>query len=291
MPDTVQPIQLSGIEPSFSSPIALRMGTKINQPAEVNLNAVLQDVLHSLQYAFAAAAADVPVATPGATDTMFREFLATRTPKVRAAHAARATTLFKVPVDMRRGTFGRFAAIEPAHYGKTGFDGLRSTAQPITINRDVLTHAIEKNRNATLRLSLPVSVVEPTTTNKVKLTIGPEALKQMQDVQAGAKYTKLGLYIKRVQCIEETDEPSDSDEINLGGVYVTPDGKTHAVKEFTVSSDFDAGESVLYPSPQLPADWLSHPEKVQKAFGDALAKPGRLFCEWDIRSDVGWPAA
>jgi hypothetical protein len=290
MPDTVQPIHLSGIEPPFSSPAALRMGTKVNQPAETNLNTVLEDVLHSLKYSFAANAFEVPIATPTATDTMFREFLASRSPEVQRAHGARASALFKSPVEMRRASFGRFAAIEPAQYSKSGFTGLRTIA-PIKIDPDLLKNGVEKHRSATLRLSLPASAVQPTSTNKVKLTFGPEVAKHMQDVQAGAKYKKLGLFIKRVDCIEETDEPSASDEINLGGVYVTPDGRTNVVKEFAVSSDFDAGESVLYPAPQIPADFLSHPDKLQKAWTEAYAKPGRLFCEWDIRSDVGWPAA
>ena len=304
MPETIEPIHLSGLEPSLTFPAVLRLGTKSNQPTEPNLNAVLQDVLHSLQYSFAAVAADVPIAKPSSTDTMFREFLATRSPKVRSAHSTRASALLKAPVELRHNYFGRFAAIEPTQYSALGFDGLRSTPAPIKLDPAVLKHAVEKQRESTLRLSVPARSMEPSATNKVKITIPiaprekpeispitPEVAKLMEDVKAGAKYKKLGLFIKRVDCIEETDEPSASDEINLGGVFVSPDGQTHAVKEFTVSSNFDAGESVLYPAAQIPSDFLGHPEKLQKAFTEAYAKPGRLFCEWDIRSDLGWPAA
>jgi hypothetical protein len=68
-----------------------------------------------------------------------------------------------------------------------------------------------------------------------------------------------------VHCQEETDGALEaSDEISLGGTFTTPQGKTGLVQQFSVSKDFDEGETVSYAG-------------------------GRTFATWDITTGNDWP--
>jgi hypothetical protein len=77
------------------------------------------------------------------------------------------------------------------------------------------------------------------------------------------RYKKLGFYITSVQCLDETDELSDSDEILLSGMGVSPTGDIIKPAVWKME-DFDAGEVVR---PQGP----------------------RLFAEFDLSKGKYWP--
>lgn len=68
-----------------------------------------------------------------------------------------------------------------------------------------------------------------------------------QDLQAGMAYKSMRLWIKRVDCLRESNEWSDSDEISVGGSFIGPYGDVNHVGELVISGDFDAGE-IVYPN-------------------------------------------
>jgi Glycine zipper len=73
-------------------------------------------------------------------------------------------------------------------------------------------------------------------------------------------------------------------------VFTDADGKTtHLVDQFSVSEDFDTGESVFYPAPVFPG--FDDPNKLLTFVQEAYQKPGRKFAEWTVRRDLGWPTA
>jgi hypothetical protein len=273
------------------SRLSVRMGADV-LPSNRAIQALAHDVLDSLKYSFTIAAADVPVSTPSPVHVMFRDFVLSRSPDAQLAHRTRATAFIQAAPATRQQTFGRFGALDPAVHATAGFTGLAKKDDQASADRQQLQAAITKMPATTLRaLSLPHINLQPSTSGKIKLRLPPEVAAQAKDSIEGAKYKKLGLFIKEVECIEETSELG-SDEINLGGVFTDADGKTtHVVNEFKVSHDFDEGESVLYPPPVLDGSDLFNLDKVKQAFVTASAQPGRKFAEWTIRRDLGWPTA
>lgn len=67
------------------------------------------------------------------------------------------------------------------------------------------------------------------------------------DFEPQAVTNKLGLYIRRVKCVDETNpEAFGDDEIALAGTSVDEDGDTKKISEFRVSNSFDDGETKWY---------------------------------------------
>jgi len=260
-----------------------------NLPSNRAVQALAHDVLNSLKYSFTAAAADITLSSPGPADTMFSEFLASRSPNVRATHRNVAAALLKAPAPLRERTLGRYGRVEASDYARVGHTDLANLTGPLPVDSRQLEDALRTVPISALRLALPVRDVQPSRGGKVKLVLPPEAVAEAKDHVEGAKFKKLGLFIKEVECLEETDEVG-SDEICLGGVFTDADGQaTHLVNQFQVSSDFDAGESVFYPPPVFPG--LGDPEKLLTFMNEAYQKPGKRFAEWTIRRDLGWPTA
>lgn len=209
--------------------------------AEPNLRAVADDVLAKLRYAFTAAAAqERPAAAAGSIDKLFREFLATRSAPTRARAQEKARALLKAAPQLRREHFGRYAAIDVKDFAALGSDGIDSRVGALKVDSAALKKSLNKLH---ARLT-----VRPSEDDKVKIppikndTPG----KSMDDIDAdasnGLRFKKLQLYIRKVRCRVETNELSDSDEINLGGIIVGATGNTVLVNQFKVSHDFDAGE-------------------------------------------------
>lgn len=71
-----------------------------------------------------------------------------------------------------------------------------------------------------------------------KVTLKPGVFKDLF-------YNKVGFYLKRVKCLEETNEIG-SDEILLGGHGIDPTGKIIKIPQWKVSNDFDKGETRWY---------------------------------------------
>lgn len=227
-----------------------------------------------------------------------RGFLASRPAWTRATYRSRARSALRAPVHNPAADFGRYASVAPATYATAGVIGLTALGTPKPVDQAALRAGLMRACTLTLRANLPAQgplvvrppaepgiVLKPPVKQKPKLDF-----KMSADEVAGFKYTKLRLFIKEVECLHETSEPSDSDEINLGGTVTSATGETHTIQEFKVSHDFDEGESVIYPTPSF--------EVIQKAVmagtfqqlvKDTYAAPGRLFAQWDIHHDVGWP--
>lgn len=61
-------------------------------------------------------------------------------------------------------------------------------------------------------------------------------------------YQRIEFYVNKITCVEESNEASNSDEILLGGFFALADGTVDNMGQWTVSTDFDAGESEPAPS-------------------------------------------
>jgi hypothetical protein len=238
-------------------------------PSDPTLRALAEDFADGLKYAFAVSAAGVKVDRPGTIDGLMKTYLASRGEPARTAYRTRAQAILGSAAS-RAKSFGRLAAVEPQRYAMAGSDQLGTIIAPRAVTAQQLKAEIAARR--------------------VVLRINLEAAKQAADLAAGAKYTKLGLFLKEVHCTESTDDESGFDEILLGGTACDPGGTTRRLSTFKVSDDFDSGESVFYPLPAItPADW-GDIAKVKQKVAEASAKPGRKLAEWKLRTDLKWPA-
>jgi hypothetical protein len=255
--------------PAAGADLPVEVGAQ--PPADPAIRKLAEDFADSLKYSFAIAAADDQVERPGSADRIFREYLNTRSASVRATYRNQARSALGSSTT-RATAFGRYAAIEPRQYAKAGSDQLFTLVAPSRIEPKHLAERVAEAK-------------------RPRIQISPDAAKHMADLMAGSKYTKLGLFLKYVSCKEETDEVG-SDEIALGGVFTSADGKTTTkIARVNVSGDFDEGESVVYPPIVLDLKHLPNWEELKKIVEANVAKPGRKLAEWRLRSDLGWPVA
>lgn len=96
-------------------------------------------------------------------------------------------------------------------------------------------------------------------------------------------YQRIELYINKVHCVEETGEASASDEILLGGFFALANGTVKQTGLWTVSEDFDKGETEPHPS-KRPIRWASF-----KLFHTQFPKGNLLGKEPVDSVNIPWP--
>lgn len=226
--------------------------------------AIVADVTNKLKLAAAMAAAGVKTAKPSAADKVFQAYFAKRPKALRATIQARAKDLLATGPALRQAQFGRFGASEAKTYQNA--DHAASTLAPVKFdwkkasagfaahgaNEAVFTDAGPRDYRAN---EYTLSVVDTATLQ----TLGP----QDPDAKAGAAYKKLGLFVHKVRCIQESDDWG-GDRIALGVVATDPSGQNRAAGPHLIHDDFDDGEQQSYSS-------------------------GLRLCEWDIVRTSPWP--
>ncbi len=232
-------------------------------PTDPVIRELAEDCLNSLKYSFAVAAANQKVDKPGTNDLMFRNFLATRKPAVRARYQTFGQNQLNRRLG-RAGAFGRYDAVDPTRYATVGSDQMHQLITRAPID--------------TARIKINIDREPP------RIKLNPDFVKYQADLAAGAKYKKLGLFLKYVYCIERTDGWGD-DEIGMGGTIGDPDGKSRQMPFLRLPGDFDSHDSVFFPGPPKNPDLNKLMEYV-KHMQDA---PGHKLAEWTLRTDLKWP--
>lgn len=245
-------------------------------PANPEIRKIANDILSQLKYSFMAVAANPQAKVPGRAHSVFQSFLMTRKPAKREIYQNRSQTFLKASPAVREATFGRYGKIDLEQYSKNGSDNLPALAGKLEINPQKLQAALSKAfENDAKFTALPSAFfvkADSAVATAPKVILNLAGSKQAADIAAGAKFKKVGLFIKEVHCIEETDEIG-SDEINIGGNVIDADGKTtRLIDQFVVSSDFDEGEKKVYGSGKLFAEWkLINDNKWPKAYASVMA--------------------
>lgn len=234
-------------------------------PRDPQLRKIADDVLAQLKFAIANAADDDTDA-PGEFDVLARELMATRSAPQREHARAQARALLAMPVAARTAHFGRLAAMDRAQYRRAGSHAVLSSLKPLDADGPALKAEFARS---VARLVKPIAAPNP-------------------DVVAGAAYKTMKLFIRRVRCLDETNDSGDSDEILLGGTATDPQGKTVKIKQFLVDDDFDKGEVVNYGFSRVFHTWnlattpggfpyvysavLAMGERDRGGFGDFITK-------------------
>ena len=240
---------------SFNIPTPVTTTTEL--PADPQLQKIAGDVLTELKYSFAAAAANAKMLARGRADTMFQNFLAARNTTKRAAYQRKAQEVLRAPVAAREMMLGRFGKIDLGQYAQVGSDGVSKLLGNLQLDGQKLKDTLTKAKDNDAKfIKLPSNFFEKVKlSGKAKPKLNLKGWKEAFDIAEGAKFKKLGLFIKEVHCIEETDEFNSSDEINIGGTKIEPNGDTHMIDQFVVSDDFDEGEKVGFGGGRLFAEW------------------------------------
>ncbi len=130
----------------------------------------------------------------------------------RAAAKAEATKLLAAPIAERKAKFGSLADMAVADH--------KRTLSPVRPQMAKAANRVIKRR--------------------MKKSAGAAS-----QVMSKLPYTKVGFHLNEVHCTEETDEVG-ADEIMISTILVAPDGTTRKNGPFTVSRDFDEGETKVY---------------------------------------------
>lgn len=234
------------------------------RPANFELRKIATDVLNSMRFRFAAEFSAPSTSTDPVLEGL-RSFMAKRKPAAAAAASRRAKGLLASPVEARDLVFGRFAGLDTAA-GRKNYSELSKIAPKLVVDGNRLKAALEEARDNDLVFTNTEGPADLQGFVKLKkrFKIDLSGLAAAVDRAEGAKFKKLGLFIKKVECLEETSGPG-SDEIAMGGNKTAPDGETKLVKQFMVSNDFDEGETKTYG-------------------GD-----GKRFCEWNLVAGPDFP--
>lgn len=189
---------------------------------------VADDLAAKIKHAFAAAASSPPdeVFPAGSYAAIAQKYLSHQKPQSRAQARQKASALLNAPVPERQRVFGSFANVDPAIH--------KSAVEVVDNDTAAKLGTVIKER-AVIHIELD-NVLKTEEKKRPRIKLGPT-------------YRKLGFFIHRVKCLEETDEIG-SDEILMAGFGITPSGKLIQVPSWKVSDDFDQGESVPYSPPR-----------------------------------------
>jgi hypothetical protein len=229
------------------------------RPSNAELRKICDDVGAAMRIRLAAELAQ-PSRSSELLLRSFRAFVSSRKRPAQLLARRRAKALFESPVGARELYFGRYARLDIRAVQSKSLDQIVAAAPKLTLNMDSLKRGLSIGD---VNEYVMPQAVRSNPRNQL-LRYKPGAVAAALDRAEGAKYKKLGLFVKKVDCIEETDELG-SDEIAMGGSKTNPDGSTHLIKQFVIDDDFDVGETKTF------------------------AGNGKKFAEWNLVTNVEFP--
>jgi hypothetical protein len=266
-----------------------------SEPDNSEIRKIANDVLQAVQYSFASVAAN-PAQTFRANtlEETFQQTFKRMDPAKAEGIKTKAAQLVNAGPELRTILFGRYGRIESREFTSIGFDRAQERLAPLEIDRKLLgvkTPGVRVPQGAGVRTSeglliptanLPQGVLEPqgAINTSAASTTAPEVYnaEKLEEIW-GPVYSsdpfagvggdefveqaitdKLGFYITRIKCVDETNpEILGSDEIAIGGVSVDEDGDTKKIAETYVGGGFDDGDQRNY-SPHWQFHWFSMKE-------------------------------
>lgn len=196
---------------------------------------VTADVINNIRYSLLSVAAEDPndSVSDGRLDQSFRRVLESQSPMTRLRFQERARGVLASQA-LRTAQLGRYSEDDPAEYRLIGSDHLAVRVEPFAIE---MADFEEIAANIAKWFSVPGTPDEvdelPDEKPKPHITID-------KDKVEGLKFKKLRLFIRKVRCIDGTNEVGD-DHIHIGGNATTPFGDTNLVDDIHISDDFNDG--------------------------------------------------
>ncbi|NES76942.1 MULTISPECIES: hypothetical protein [unclassified Okeania] len=284
------------LEPGFLKP-TVSDTDQIADIENSELRKIANDVLDAAKYSFTTAAANVEQqARPETLEATFQEAIKGMNEEKRASVRSKATELTMAPQAIREIQFGRYGKLSSQEYLSMGIDRVEEAnvlpkleidQKLLGLKTPVLTlpQSVAQMTDAGLLIpkdQLPARISNQTdfegaAQEVVKTSVDSEVydaekLQQVwgpvysedpfgvsdsDDFEEQAVTDKLGFYITRVKCLDETNpEFWGSDEIALAGVSVDETGDTKKVPEKFIGGGFDDGDQKTY-SPHWKYHWFN----------------------------------
>ncbi|MFH7242394.1 MAG: hypothetical protein ACHWZW_06035 [Spirulina sp.] len=300
MPSEVSSIStlgLSAIPIELMKPMAVD-STGAPAPENSEVCKIANDILQAAQYSFAAVAANPDLAVrPGSLEADFKEAIGRVSAERKANFQVKAVSMTSAPQSVREIMFGRYGTMSRDEFiGVGGFERAHENLSKLSLDTKLLGVRIPQltvpSGGATTTsegLLIPAAnlpkgyedfeeVIEGASeeatksgvynTQKLDEIWGPVYTRDpyinmgshSSDFEEQAVTDKLGFYITRIKCVDETNpEWWGSDEIALAGISTDEDGDTKKINEVYIGGGFDDGDQRTY-SPSWFYNWFSMQE-------------------------------
>lgn len=258
---------------------------------------IADDVLKAAQYSIAAVAANPnQEVRQGTLESAFKETLGTLPQPKREQYASKAQQLLQATPEVRRAMFGRFGELDPQSMLTVGFDRAHEGLPPLQLDRKLLgvrepriNVPLADVRRTTEGLLVPADrlpqvddflsaaesdiqaaaesgVMDDDRLSEIwgqSWTGDPFSESGFDDFEEQAVTNKLGFYVTRVKCVDETNpEWWGSDEIAIGGNSVDETGDTQLIAERGLGGGYDDGDQKAF-SPHWQFHWFNMTEGTQ----------------------------
>jgi hypothetical protein len=154
-----------------------------------------------------------------------------RTAERRERMRRKAIEVLNAPLNIRRPLFGRYMNLSPAEMVTLSDAELTAKMGPVAAVGSItgLTFSKLARLFGSLDDHSDPEAVPPS---------DPAADKKKADLAAGKLYTRMEVFIRRVECLDDTGDPGGHDEIALGGYLIGATGNTAHVANFDVGENF-----------------------------------------------------
>lgn len=265
------------------------------EPDNSEIRKIANDVLQAVQYSFASVAAnpDQAVRSDTLEETFQQSFKRMDANKLEQVQT-KARQLVKAAPELRTTLFGRYGQLESKEFMSIGFDRAHEGLAPLAIDQKLLGIRTPQlsisqgvGRMTSEGLLIPMAnlpqgfedfeeAMETSTQRAADSQVyNAEKLQEIwgpvyssdrfagaggDEFEEQAVTDKLGFYVTRVKCVDETNpEFWGSDEIAIAGVSVDEDGDSKKISERYVGGGFDDGDEKSY-SPNWNYHWFSMQE-------------------------------
>jgi len=285
----IDSLQIRGVKPTATDT------SGAPEPDNSEIRKITNDLLQAAQYSFASVAANPDQSFRANTleETFQQGFKGMNAVKVQGIKT-KAVQLVKAAPELRTIMFGRYGRLASEEFTKVGFDAVQEKLAPLEIDRKLLGIRTPelcispsagvitsegllipaanlppgvKDLQATIDKSVrSAAASEVHNADKLEEIWGPVYATDPFAGVGGDEFVeqaitnKLGFYITRIKCVDETNpEWWFSDEIAIGGISVDDNGDSKKIPEKYVGGGFDDGDEKKY-SPH----WLYHSFNLQE---------------------------
>lgn len=246
----------------------------VKRPENSEIAKIAEDTLNAVTYSIATVAAS-PNATfaPDSLEGEFKSAMRRLSTPQRSALQSSATALVRSDANVRQVVFGRYGNLAPQQVQQLGFarmdtvmpnllldskllgatppslrvnpSMLRPTNEGLLIPNELFNSQLETADFEAARNKIDIESERMTDIWGPMFNNDPFA--QQESLEANNQLDKLGLYITRIKCVDETNPeiPFTDDDIALGGISVDEDGDTKQIARRKIGG-FNDGDQKRY---------------------------------------------
>lgn len=275
-------LNLSGLDANLISSLNIKPiaydGHGVSPPENSEIRKIAEDVLGAAQMSLIAIAANPNESVrPRSLEESFKQALNRMPQKKREGYVGKARLLAELPVETRKIIFGRAGDRDiKSHLGVGGFARFDEGIAPLAIDRKLLGFKDTVRIPRKSFKTIPEGLLIPGGTKEferfTKSMADQSSLASAEKLEEiwGPTYSsdpfssgpasadtdfeelsvtdKLGFWVTKIKCVDETNPELGHDDIALAGIAVDETGDTNKIPEKFISGEFDDGDQKLYPN-------------------------------------------